>query len=99
MERSLRVAALCLVAATLLEPAFAQSPETDRPKRTHEWWHERHPGAPLNSPHAGDLPRVSVRGNRFVDPQGEALLLRGLSISDPDKIEQQGHWTRDTSCA
>ena len=38
---------------------------------------------------------VSVKGNKFVDPNGKAVLFRGLSISDPDKIEGQGHWNKD----
>ena len=50
------------------------------------------PRQPPNSPNAKKLTRISVSGNRFVDPQGKPLLLKGLSISDPDKIEYQGHW-------
>jgi hypothetical protein len=41
------------------------------------------------------LPLISIKGNRFVDPQGNAILFRSLSISDPDKLESQGHRSRD----
>jgi endoglucanase len=78
----------------VLQGSVAQ--EKNAPDRTitREWWYARHPGSPLNSPNAKQLPRIAVRGNAFVDPQGKILLLRGLSISDPDKIDYQGHWAR-----
>jgi hypothetical protein len=43
---------------------------------------------------AQTLSRISVRGNRFVNARGEAMLFKGLSIADPDKVEKQGHWNR-----
>jgi aryl-phospho-beta-D-glucosidase BglC (GH1 family) len=49
----------------------------------------------LNSPDGAKLPLISVRGNRFVDPEGNPVLFRGVNIADPDKIESQGHWNRD----
>jgi endoglucanase len=73
-----------------LQTAFAQAP-----KKIHEWWHDTQPGGPQKSPQAKKLPLISVRGNRFVDPQGKPVLFRGLSIADPDKIQQQGHWNRE----
>jgi len=41
------------------------------------------------------MPLISVKGNKFVDPSGKTVLFRGLSISDPDKLEMQGHWSKD----
>lgn len=43
---------------------------------------------------AQSIPRISVKGNRFVTPDGAPVLFRGVSIADPDKIERQGHWNR-----
>lgn len=40
------------------------------------------------------LSRISVKGNRFVTPDGAPVLFRGLSIADPDKIEREGHWNK-----
>lgn len=40
------------------------------------------------------LPLIKVQGNRFVDPQGKVVLFRGIAISDPDKVERQGHWNK-----
>ncbi len=59
------------------------------------WWHETAPGLRPYTANAKKLPLISVKGNRFVDPQGATVLLRGLAIADPDKIESQGHWSKD----
>jgi hypothetical protein len=40
------------------------------------------------------LPRILVDGNRFVDPDGATLVFRGVSVSDPDKLEREGQWNR-----
>jgi endoglucanase len=78
------------IAAAQAPPA---APTTPRPAGS--WWSERAPGARPYTRDATKLPLVSVKGNRFVDPQGNALLFRGLSISDPDRIESAGHWNRE----
>lgn len=42
--------------------------------------------------HAQDkLPRVSVSGNKFV-ANGQPIVFRGLNVSDPDKLANEGHW-------
>jgi endoglucanase len=84
---ALFIALLFTAAATML----AQNPKE---KPYHAWWNDQNIGAPLNSPAAKQLPLISVKGNTFVDPQGKTVLFRGLSISDPDKIEHQGHWSK-----
>jgi hypothetical protein len=63
--------------------------------KVNDWWHAVYLTQPLNSPDAKKLPLISVSGNRFVDPTGKPVLLRGVNIADPDKIESQGHWNRD----
>jgi hypothetical protein len=37
------------------------------------------------------LPLIKVQGNKFIDPEGKTVLFRGIAISDPDKVERQGH--------
>jgi len=49
---------------------------------------------PKPNPKAKVLPLIKVQGNKFVNPEGQAILFKGLSISDPDKVEQQGHWNK-----
>jgi len=95
LEKSTRMLALCLALLFLLhQPSSTQEKPTPKKSDAREWWNARHPGNPLNSPNAGKMPRISVRGNQFVDPKGKVHLFKGLSISDPDKIEYQGHWTK-----
>ncbi|MCX6168227.1 MAG: cellulase family glycosylhydrolase [Ignavibacteriales bacterium] len=64
-------------------------------KKYHEWWNDQNIGKPLNSPNAKKLSLIHVKGNRFVDGKDSTILFRGLSISDPDKIEHQGHWNKN----
>ncbi len=47
---------------------------------------------PEANPPAAALPRISVKGNHFVDPAGQLVLFRGLSTADPDNLEGRGHW-------
>ena len=59
------------------------------------WFEGRGWRRPVPNPKARILPLIRVEGNHFVDSSGETVLFRGLSISDPDKIERQGHWGRE----
>jgi aryl-phospho-beta-D-glucosidase BglC (GH1 family) len=82
--------------------AFAQitnppvSPaQTNTQKRLHTWWRDRGPGQRAYTVDNKKMPLISVKGNKFVDPNGNTVLFRGLAISDPDKLEMQGHWSKD----
>ena len=35
---------------------------------------------------------VKVEGNKFVDPQGNELVFRGLCLADPVKLVREGQW-------
>jgi len=75
--------------------AGAAQAQTAPVARAHTWWHDAGPGVRAYTANAKKMPLISVKGNKFVDPQGATVLFRGLSISDPDKLEQQGHWNRE----
>jgi len=60
----------------------------------HAWWNEGFPLQPKKNPKAKSLPLIHVYKNKFVNDKGDTILFRGLSISDPDKIEHQGHWNK-----
>jgi len=47
------------------------------------------------NPQAKTMPLISVHGNRFVDPSGNTVLFRGVSIADPDKLVKEGQWKRE----
>jgi endoglucanase len=58
------------------------------------WFQDGSWRRPVTNPKAKILPLIRVEGNHFVNPEGKTVLFRGLSISDPDKIERQGHWNK-----
>ncbi len=39
-----------------------------------------------------DLSRISVKGSDFVNANGDVIVLRGVSSSDPDKLVEDGIW-------
>ncbi|MGZ8540777.1 MAG: hypothetical protein ACXWV6_09040, partial [Chitinophagaceae bacterium] len=39
--------------------------------------------------------RIKVKGNKFVNENGETLVFRGLNSSDPDKLTTEGHWNKE----
>jgi len=86
-----RLIALWLGVGLLSMAAYAQQ----APQRSRAWWGDRLPGARAYTANAKKLPLISVKGNKLVDPDGKTILFRGLSISDPDKLVTQGHWTRE----
>src|SRR5579871_1885798 len=61
----------------------------------HAWWKEGFVPAPKKSAKARALPAIHVYKNKFVNTKGDTILFRGLSISDPDKIDHQGHWNKN----
>lgn len=86
---------LCTASAGFAQGApVTASPAPAQSKTIHKWWDDRYAGDPLKGPNEKKLPLISVRGNKFVDPSGATILFRGLAISDPDKIEGQGHWNK-----
>lgn len=57
-----------------------------------DWWNEQWLPVYVQKPSAQDMDFIRVEGNRFVKENGETIIFKGLSISDPDKIEKNGHW-------
>ena len=86
---------LIVTVALLSGVAAAQTTPPASPGQQASWWRDRAPGAQRYTVNAKKMPLIAVRGNKFVDPQGNTMLFRGLSISDPDKLESQGHWNRE----
>ncbi len=82
-----------LTAFVVLPAIHAQQKEKEQ--SFHAWWNDENVGRWINNPNARKLPLVKVKGTRFVDANGDTLLFRGLAISDPDKIEHQGHWGKN----
>ena len=43
---------------------------------------------------ASALPQLSIQGNRFVNPAGQTVVLRGLALSDPAELIRKKQWSR-----
>lgn len=96
------LAACALLELALVPPLPAQPPAAGpapTSTRAHAWWRDGAAGARPYRVGAEALPLISVRGNRFVGPDGEPILFRGIDLSDPDKLEMQGHWNRELFAA
>ena len=91
------LALLCLQAIALAQVTNppTQPAQTNTATRLHTWWRDRGPGQRVYTVDNKKMPLISVKGNKFVDPNGNTMLFRGLAISDPDKLEMQGHWSKD----
>lgn len=58
------------------------------------WYQDLPWSPPKTNPKAKILPLIRVEKNKFINSRGEVILIRGVAISDPDKIERQGHWNK-----
>jgi hypothetical protein len=89
--------ALCLALAAGIALA-ADPPAAAGPAKNSIW----RPGQwkrPEPNPKAKLLPLISVKGNHFVNPAGDTVLFRGLSVADPDNLVERGHWNRELFAA
>ncbi len=84
------------LAAGFLSAADQPAPATPAKAK---WWQGGRWKRPEPNPKAKTLPLISVQGNRFVNPAGETMLFRGLSVADPDKLAGQGRWNRELFAA
>jgi hypothetical protein len=86
MKNQVRLTIILLLAVVCFQQIAAQE---SKPWFNDGAWH-----FPKPNPKARVLPLIMVRGNKFIDSKGDTILFRGLAISDPDKIERQGHWSK-----
>jgi endoglucanase len=86
MKKKRLLSVMLLVLAVFLSDLSAQDA---RP-----WYQDAPRRMPVPNSKAKVLPLIKVQGNKLITNDGKTILFRGLSISDPDKIERQGHWNR-----
>jgi endoglucanase len=84
MKKSFCLSLLLMFAAFC---SFGQTVQEPRP-----WFQGGRFARPASNQKAKVLPLIRVQGNKFIDPDGKTILFKGVAISDPDKIEHQGHW-------
>ena len=81
-----------LILFLFIQIGFTQ--ESSQKEDNKDWWKSSQFFRPYKSPTANKLPLISVSGNKFVNANGDTILFRGLAVSDPDKLEDQGYWTK-----
>jgi aryl-phospho-beta-D-glucosidase BglC (GH1 family) len=92
MKKNYRSLLIYVVVCIISSHAFSQ--ENTSSEDIKEWWEADYRNFPEENPRARTLPLIKVAGNKFVNSKGDTLIFRGLGISDPDKIEDQGHWNK-----
>lgn len=60
-------------------------------KYSKEWWNQPYP-TPFDKSQLKDQDFIAVKGNRFVDENGNTFVFRGVNIADPDKLVKQKQW-------
>lgn len=58
-----------------------------------QWWDAPYP-AQFDAKQLKSQSRITVSGNTFVDENSDVFAFRGVSIADPDKLKQQGKWSK-----
>ena len=85
-----KVAVVVLTALMSCLPATAAKATEE----TGDWWNVPYPKPFDASKLEGDLQFIHVEGNRFVDEEGNTRVFYGVNISDPDKLDKNGHWSK-----
>lgn len=87
MKRKL-ISLLCLLVMGM--SAYAQVSGSESPWYDGEQYVHRKTTYDLKT-----MPLIKAIGNRFVTADdGKVMQFRGIAISDPDKVERQGHWNK-----
>ena len=94
MRRVLMIVIIFCVSLFRTSDIFGQKENTGA-QRQNPWYKGEPFVFPKQNPSLKILSLVSVKGNSFVNEKGDTILFRGVSISDPDKVEGQGHWGKE----
>ena len=87
--------ALALAALILLPVAPSAAVGGDDPPPASDWWRIPYPEPFDAAALPAGLDVIRVDGKRLVDESGETVIVRGVSIGDPDKLELAGRWSRE----
>jgi endoglucanase len=58
------------------------------------WYNAQLPPGPKPNKNT-TLSLIMVKGNKFINAEGDTILFRGLAFADPDKIEADGRWKKE----
>ena len=93
--KSLMLCLFIYLAATY--PMSTLNAQQEKEKTNYyDWANTPDVNKPAHNPNAKKLSLIRVVGNKFVNARGDTILFRGVAIADPDKLDQQGRWNRET---
>ena len=90
-KRSSLSVTICL-AALAVSGSFASAGDVE--PKSDDWWSVPYPEPFDASKLESTLQFIHVEGNRFVDEDGNTRTFHGVNISDPDKLEKNGRWSK-----
>ncbi len=77
-----------------ITPISAQTALKKKWPSGHNWDGDKQTGERPDTSKASLLPQIKVVGNRLVNSKGDTILFHGLSVADPDNLEQRGVWNK-----
>lgn len=83
-----------LITLVLLTTSAVVSASHPASSNLDEWWNHPYPTRFDSAPLTKTQRPLKVQGNRIVDDRGRTIVLRGLNISDPDKLVKNGRWSQ-----
>lgn len=97
MKKSIFFPVLFILLFSLSQEIFAQNTQQQQQQEPRPWWQGGGGGfrRGMRNQDAKKLPLIKVQGNKFVNEKGDTILFRGVAISDPDKVDGQGHWDKN----
>jgi endoglucanase len=87
-----KTASFVFVFMFILYPTMTVNARQD--KKYYDWFYSQEKIKPIDNSQARILSPIKVKGNKFINGQGDTVILRGVAIADPDKIDQEGHWNK-----
>jgi hypothetical protein len=91
---SQRIGRFVLVALLLILVPPAHAVAGEAASGDGNWWNVPYPTPFDASGLETSLQFIHVEGNRFVDEDGKTRVFFGVNISDPDKLEKNGRWSK-----
>lgn len=89
------ITVLCVLGVSVCLTNIAKAQYKSDRTNYFDWLNNQDANKPVTLGNAKKLPLITVKGNKFVNTLGDTILFRGVSIADPDKIEQEGRWNKN----
>lgn len=95
MKKSFILLFIIISFVGLIGSTSAQTDPQKKIARGHNWDGDKQMGERPDTNNAKLLPLIRVVENRFVNSSVDTILFHGLSVADPDNLEQRGVWNKN----